>query len=54
MCSTSLFYYGLKTDKGKPKETCLLYLKREVEGNLIFMGITSFFAGFFVFITWVL
>ena len=48
----SLFYYGLDSSNGRPTQTCMFYLKEKIENNLSYMGICSFFAGFFVAITW--
>ena len=32
ICKSSIFYYGLKLDKGKPTKTCLLPLKEAIFG----------------------
>lgn len=33
MCKSSLFYYGLNIDKGRPTKTCLLPLKEKIFGD---------------------
>lgn len=54
LCKPSLFYYGLPPSLGRPKQSCMLIFKREITNKLQYMGIVTFFAGVFTFVTWVL
>ena len=33
ICKSSLFFYGLNIDKGRPTKTCLVPLKEEIFGD---------------------
>jgi len=53
ICESSLFYYELDLTAGRPKTTCLLHVKEEVEGSLTYLGITSVIIGVICLLIWV-
>jgi len=53
ICEKALFFYTLPMSDGPPTETCLSNMKKEIEHNLTYMGITSTLCGLTMFATWI-
>jgi small neutral amino acid transporter SnatA (MarC family) len=52
ICSSSMFYYTLPMSAGPPTETCLTYMKDEIQNNLTYMGMASLLCGIVMIVTW--
>ena len=44
-CNTGLFFYSLDVAKGIPEDSCLIYLKAEINDSLLYLGIASIVCG---------